>query len=286
MVSRGLSPSISTGLSRDVGSAAGGAAAVPLFFLDTYTGATAAYSVYKLKSDATRCKRVRRSSDNEELDIGFSGTGIDTTTLLSFVGAGDGFTVTDYDQTGNGNDATQSTALLQPYLVKSGVYLGYQEGSNRCMSFPSGVFTGATAATLIAVFSQVAVGIGRRGCYRISAISSAGTANHHPWDDANAYDSFCSSSRLLFSGYGIVAGMRVHAALHLGTQLRLRVGGAVVDTQASTFATPTTRKYPDDKASDYGTINHKALIIYPSDQSTSIAAMEADLATACEVTLP
>jgi hypothetical protein len=56
--------------------------------LDTYSGATAAYSLRKLKAAYTGfAVRVRRSSDNTTLDVGFDANGnLDTTSLLSFVG--------------------------------------------------------------------------------------------------------------------------------------------------------------------------------------------------------
>jgi hypothetical protein len=68
--------------------------------------------------------RVRRSSDNAEQDIGYDGDGLlDTTALTTFTGAGNGFIVTEYDQSGNGHDAGQSTAAAQPQIVSSGSVL-------------------------------------------------------------------------------------------------------------------------------------------------------------------
>lgn len=92
-----------------------------LHLLDAYSDAAAAYSVRKLSSIYSgSALRVRRSSDNAEQDIGFSGNDLDTATMESFVGANDGFVVTWYDQSGSGNDATQSTAASQPQIVSSG----------------------------------------------------------------------------------------------------------------------------------------------------------------------
>ncbi len=55
--------------------------------LDTYTGATVAFSVRKLSSTYSGfCMKVRRSGDDSELDIGFSGGLIDSNTLLTFIG--------------------------------------------------------------------------------------------------------------------------------------------------------------------------------------------------------
>ena len=55
--------------------------------LDTYTGAAVAYSLRKLRNDYSGSAiRVRRSSDNTEQDIAFSGNDLDTQTMLDFVG--------------------------------------------------------------------------------------------------------------------------------------------------------------------------------------------------------
>ena len=65
---------------------------------------------------------VRRSSDNALQDIGFDANGdLDTASLLSFVGAGDGFVRTWYDQSGNVNNFQQTTTSNQPQIVASGV---------------------------------------------------------------------------------------------------------------------------------------------------------------------
>lgn len=57
--------------------------------LDTYSGAAAAYSLRKLRNDYTGSAiRVRRSSDNTTLDVGFDANGnLDTASMLSFVGS-------------------------------------------------------------------------------------------------------------------------------------------------------------------------------------------------------
>jgi hypothetical protein len=54
------------------------------YLLDTYSGAAAAYSVFKLSSTATNSLRVRRQHDSAELDIGFVGDTLDTAALEAF----------------------------------------------------------------------------------------------------------------------------------------------------------------------------------------------------------
>lgn len=91
-------------------------------FLDTYTGSIGAYSVRKLDKDYTGyCMKVRRSSDNTEQDIGFTASGdFDETALTNFVGANSGYVTTWYDQSGTGNNFTQTTSSYQPRVVNSG----------------------------------------------------------------------------------------------------------------------------------------------------------------------
>ena len=79
--------------------------------------ATVAYSLRKLRSGQTIAIRVRRSSDNAEQDIGFVGNELDTASLLSFCGVGDGFVTTWYDQIGNGCNVIQATQANQPRIV-------------------------------------------------------------------------------------------------------------------------------------------------------------------------
>ncbi len=90
--------------------------------LDTYP-AIFAVSNRKLSTTATKCMRVRRSSDNAEMDIGFSGYFLDTATLLTFVGASNGFVVTKYNQGYGGSiyDAVQNAGANQARIVNGGV---------------------------------------------------------------------------------------------------------------------------------------------------------------------
>ena len=70
------------------------------------------------------CMRVRRGSDNVELDIGFDGSNnLDEAALLTFLGSGNGFVTRLYDQTSSptGKDLIQVTQSYQPQIVASGV---------------------------------------------------------------------------------------------------------------------------------------------------------------------
>jgi hypothetical protein len=110
----------------------GASSAGASLLLDLYP-ATVAYSLRKLRTAYTGSAiRVRRTSDNAEQDIGFSGNDLDTASLLSFVGLDDGRVVTWYDQSGNNTDKIQPIAINQPYIVEGGVL--YTENSKPCIS--------------------------------------------------------------------------------------------------------------------------------------------------------
>ena len=80
------------------------------------------YSFRKVISNYTGyCIKVRRSSDNTTQDIGFVDDVLDVSSLLTFVGGGNGYIHTWYDQLGDGENATQTDTTKQPIIVSSGV---------------------------------------------------------------------------------------------------------------------------------------------------------------------
>jgi hypothetical protein len=86
------------------------------------TSVFGAYSLRHLRSAYSGdCIRARRSSDNAEQDIGFSGGVLDAASLVSFAGGGSAFVTMIYDQSGNGNHLAQATTGSQPRIVNSGV---------------------------------------------------------------------------------------------------------------------------------------------------------------------
>lgn len=124
--------------------------------LDTYSGAAAAYSLRKLRTAYTgNAIRVRRSNDNAEQDIGFSGNDLDTSSLSSFVGSNNGLVTTWYDQSGNGRNATNTTALNQPSIVTAGVIL--VENSKPSILFNGSTQRFGTAYTLTFPYSIFAI---------------------------------------------------------------------------------------------------------------------------------
>jgi len=88
--------------------------------LNLFPNASLGLSLDKLDKNYTGSAiKVRRSSDNNELDIGFVNNELDTASLLDFVGSGNGFVTIIYDQVGS-NNMTQTTSSKQGLIVSSG----------------------------------------------------------------------------------------------------------------------------------------------------------------------
>jgi hypothetical protein len=116
------------------------------YLLDAYPNASLAFSLRLIRRSYNgNAIRVRRSSDNAEQNIGFIGGTLDTSSLTTFCGAGNGFVTTWYDQSANGYNATQTTAANQPQIVSGGSVLTvnskptvyFNNKSSVCMNFTS-----------------------------------------------------------------------------------------------------------------------------------------------------
>ena len=124
------------------------------YLLDDYPTSLMAFSLRKLTGAyAGNIVRVRRSSDDAEQNFGLSGSYLDTIALKTFVGANDGFVVTWYDQSGNANNATQSTNANQPLIIDNGVLERVNgkvtvnfgdESTAYYLVLPTGLLNGAT----------------------------------------------------------------------------------------------------------------------------------------------
>jgi PKD repeat protein len=155
--------------------------------LDLYTNADLAFSMRKLRAAYSgNCIRLRRSSDNSEQDIGFASNGvIDVSAMLSFVGVGNGFVVTWYDQSGNGRNITQSTGSNQPQIVFSGTValrnnlpcIRYSESTIALTMVTSSAYSVPSAITFNSVFTPLSGLTSYRSLFSIgnSAASSAYT---------------------------------------------------------------------------------------------------------------
>lgn len=111
--------------------------------------------------------RIRRDSDNAELDIGFDEWGnVDWPTAKAFVGAGNGFVSIWYDQSVNGFHATQTTAGAQPLAIVSGTR-------------QQGIKFVAASNTFMDVLGGVGLGRNIAGFTHYQSVDFDGSANEH-----------------------------------------------------------------------------------------------------------
>lgn len=199
MIGIGISPNLTHRLGASVSG-----------LLDLYSGAAVAYSTRKLRNAYSGpCVRVRRSSDNTEQDIGFSNVldangnlFIDETALLAFVGSGDGFVVTRYDQSGNGLNETQSTAANQSRIVASGSVIKVNgkptlefNGTSNTYVYTGENYASMSGVSMFAVAYLDVVSAGGRTIHLISNGLAANAARFASIANSGGSNRFTTASR-------------------------------------------------------------------------------------------
>lgn len=121
----------------------------PEYLLDVLGAASAAYSFRLLSSSYLgSALKVRRSSDDTEMDIGFLNGDFDSAAYEAFIGGGNGFCSKLYDQAAS-YDLVQATTASQPQIVlEDGRYVLKFTGGKflRC-----GTFIGTTSSATTSV---------------------------------------------------------------------------------------------------------------------------------------
>jgi len=204
---------------------------IPL--LDKVPSAYAAYSVRKLRSAYSgSCLKVRRSSDNATQDIGFANGLINTASLLTFCGAGNGFIDTWYNQVGSGApDAVQATAAAQPQIVASGALitsngrLTAQFSNARKMTFTA---SSTNPKVMIAVAQETS---SFTTAQRIIYCTTAGAGELY---FLNATNTVTSNAGTALSATSVNASMNSIIALQDGASSWLRVNGVKTTGNAGT----------------------------------------------------
>jgi hypothetical protein len=252
--------------------------------LDTYPSAAAAYSLRKLRTAyAGSAIRVRRSSDNAEQDIGFSGGNLDTSALTTFVGANNGFVTTFYDQSGNFLNAIQTTAVNQPQIVSSGTIL--TENSK-----PSLRFNGSYM-----IISSVLLNSTNLSCYYVTlpkttyTFGGILTNKTSGADDSNAIN-FLNNGKIdmVYNGtFAFINQLNIQTSLFQGTALWnttniiLRTNGVQDGTVAKlgtqTFSTQTWMGSYRQQTTNLGNFSMSEVILYQSDQSANNLNIENNL---------
>lgn len=254
--------------------------------LDTYSGAAAAYSLRKLRTAyAGSCIRVRRSSDSAEQDIGFASGVLDTATLLSFCGAGDGFVTTWYDQSGNARNATQATSTAQPRVAIAGVV--QTQGTRSAIRFDGNsdyltLASSAISGTALALFAVLQTDADPAGSAGESGLGTFGTdqSTHYPWTDGTVYCEFGTNARKTCGNPTLsLTTNHLLTVQSYASDFSLRLNGnSQFSTATNTVAFPTTCLIGQG-----GSYSYKGRmaewVIYTSNQSSNRVGIESNINT-------
>lgn len=201
--------------------------------------------------------RVRRSSDDLEVGIGYDSQGyLNEAALLAHVGAGDGFVTTWYDQSGSARNVGQTVLSAQPQIVSAGVI-------NKINGKPAIKFNGTTQF----LTTTAGIGLYASGAASMAMVMLAAPATNATVVSEHAAASNNSLYRILRSS---TAAWNVQATNDDGTAMYVR--SAVGDT---TFDSTQHRLFYSDSGSAIstwrdGVVVHSALAAVRSGAMTGI----------------
>jgi len=244
----------------------------------------AAYSLRALNGGDPMVARVRRSSDDAERD--FTASDVSGGALVDWVGSGnDGFVATWYDQLGNDNHATQSTAGSQPKIVDGGVYLGelvFDVNAEDYLEMPP--VSGRTIYALCSA-NTADTGTNPRGLMSSNLATSSGASYIFFSPNAGPYNSYAAS----LDGQANDQASWYLNGDHKGSGGNIGTYGDVLSGQTMLHSFEYSVGYPTNDWRVLGAYfttgaTYKGLdgsiqevIIYNSDQSSNRTAIETNI---------
>ena len=263
--------------------------------LDSYGGSAAAYSLRALSSSYTGALiKVRRASDNAEQDIyaKYDGT-LNTDALESFCSGTNGYVTTWYDQSGNGNDATQSTSANQPKIVSSGSTI--TENGKPALNY-DGTNHYLSASNVSSFDNQLEVSIISINKYTRDVNVVYATNMNGYTNSTNAHQLFYRfDGDIYFLGRNqsgvaqsvISANNSLNnqylqfSAINSSSSISLSVNGNNIIQTNLDIATPTTNNSigigGNGTATNLFEGTLQEIVLYPSDQSTNRANIESNI---------
>jgi hypothetical protein len=263
------------------------------YLLDLYSGAEAAYSLRVLSSSfaSSAVVRVRRSSDNAEAD--FTATEITDGTLTTWTGANDGFVVTWYDQSGNTNDVSQSTASQQPQLVASGVVvtggIDFDNSDDFLIGPDLSIGTGPRSVFAVARPDTVGVNADIIVQLRETSTTGGGWAITPEVAIRTNLRTWVSSTPMSTGALNLNSSIYTSGNLHAGSDMWLN-GASVTRTSGTDGALATATGGIIVGAATSGSVNPfdgiiSEVVVYLTDQTSNRTGIEANIANAYGITL-
>jgi hypothetical protein len=256
--------------------------------------ATAAFSLRLINFlHSGPCIRVRRSSDNSELDIGFTSIGtLDTASLLSFVGAGNGFVSRWYDQSGRRLDALQVTAANQPRIVGSGVI--DTAGGLPALLWTNGLGQRLVSSALDVVpqptttfsVSRLSAATGINASVIYDTFNNVGNALYHTGTTVSPNNTLEASSGIALNAGASTTNFQLITYLANSTNSVVRINGVqVASGNAGTngfsgLSIGHIRGNPNPLISTFDFSGHiSELLIYGSNETANFSDIESNIQT-------
>ena len=243
----------------------------------------AAYSLRSLTGGDPRAVRVRRDTDSAEQD--FTVSEINSGALVAYVGSGnDGFVETWYDQSGNGNDVTQTTAANQPKIVNAGSLVTV----NSKASFK---FDGTDDFLERETYTQGTLS-------QPNTFFSVAELDVYADENRKLYDGHLNTARNMFqlsttgsgqfahfAGTVVATGENADADRHLFTSLLNGASSSLrIDGTEKTTGNPSTQGMTGiviganhDTANNFWDGDIQELIIYNSNETSNFTALETNI---------
>ena len=254
----------------------------PSLLLDQYgDGIAASYSVRKLRADYSGSAfRVRRDSDDTEQDIGFDTDGnLDESALTTFVSSNNGLIVTWYDQTTNGNNATNASQSRQMRVVTSGTIekigtkVAPDSVNSRTYYETSSIISVTPPQTTVAVIKPDATS----GNFPFIGENQSGTYKFGGHSDRLFLH---GGSEISTSDGAIAQAHMIAVGLCNGASSEIRANGsqeATGNTSGSTYSINAVFGPFNSSSNMKGPMQE--ILIYTADKSTDIADIETDINT-------
>jgi len=254
--------------------------------LDTYTGAQAAYSLRKLRTAyAGSAIQVQDNVGSAVRDVSFDVFGeLNTVQLSEYGGSNDVFVVKWYDQSGNGNDAEQTSSSSRPKIYDGTTGVVTENGKpavnfDGTNDFLDSVGLSETTLTSFHVAKPDQTNSGDallcfdgntgNGFFRYN---SNGTMRVNFFGGINTTTNYTASQNLVFALYG--------------TSVAVGYNGATAETGSATGITTTGVRIGQKGNVDYFNGNAQEIVLYPSDQANNRTGIESSINTFYDIFTP